>query len=951
MKIYFTIFTLVFCCFFGGFQAEAKPSQNDREMVLKVGYFVSDSGMFGEKGHPKAGYSYEFLQRIAGYTGWKYEYTEGDYCEILEKVKKGEVDIMVDVIQTPELEAEVLFPEQTLGVKGYTLATPETNVAICVAEDIQGKTIALIGGSYGEVCVREYLKKKGFQCNILLCKDGQEINQALEQGKADCSAIPDGAIKYEGSNYNTFKMKTIDIIDPGRPFSFVVTKQRPHLVEQLNKVILNIKKNDPDYFEHVYARYVQKYSFSGFSGLSEEDKEWVLRNDMIKVGYLENFMPFCWTDEEGDFEGVFRKIFDDFQHRFSLAYETKEYETYEKLLAALKKGEIDAIAAAIGSPWYAEKSGVAITPPVATTQIRVLSRKNFKLRSEMTCAVNKASTHQKQYIKEHHANLTPIFFSSDEEALQAVRDGLVDVMYMSEVRFEFLFHDHEDWFYGMSYPLAANEFIRISVAVRSGEPNLLSILDCGLRTIDQGIIQTEIIEGFRYNEKVTLGSFVRSHAVKVTIFVLVLLLLVGICSAEFIHQERRHSHALEEAEVRARRASEAKSEFLSRVSHDIRTPMNAIMGMSTFILRDIENPEKIAEHMVKIMASSRILLGLVNDILDSSAIESGKMRLAKEPFELGKTLQGLYSIYQAQCLDKGIRFTTKEINVTENHLVGDDKRLTQIVMNLLSNAFKFTERGGSISVFVEQLGIQKRDEGGRIVSFRFEVQDTGCGIGEDKIAKIFDPFEQGGDDVAYRYGGSGLGLNIVKKLIGMMGGTIRVESKEGEGATFISEIPFLIDEQSAGEKGREEKELKRKSNEHFDFTGMRILIADDDEFNREVVGGLLEMVGAEVEKTENGSEALELFLTSEFGHFNVLLLDVHMPIMGGREVVREIRASKRKDAMSVAIFALTADAFPEDVEKSKESGMTGHLTKPISPKELYEALADTRQRSGANTSE
>lgn len=376
----------------------------------------------------------------------------------------------------------------------------------------------------------------------------------------------------------------------------------------------------------------------------------------------------------------------------------------------------------------------------------------------------------------------------------------------------------------------------------------------------------------------------------------------------------------------ARHASKVKSEFLSRMSHDIRTPLNAIIGMTTFALHDIGDSKRVEEHLSKISSASQILLGLLNDILDTAAIESGKMTVVQQPFDLRDTMKAHEAVFSSRCADKGIDFRMETDNIPNTHLLGDSMRLGQVIMNLLSNAFKFTESGGKIRVAASELS-RSEDE----ILIRIEVQDTGCGMSEELLGRLFNAFEQGDAMTAHKYGGSGLGLSIVKSLVALMNGSVSVQSTPGVGSTFTVDLPFSLDRSFSPDDAVSESEKKE-----WDFTGKRILIADDDAFNREVISGLLSMVGIQVEQTENGQQALDTYLRSN--HFDAILLDVHMPIMDGHEAARAIRASSRVDAASIPIFALTADAFPSDVQKSLICGMTGHLAKPIDREALYALL-------------
>lgn len=528
-------------------------------------------------------------------------------------------------------------------------------------------------------------------------------------------------------------------------------------------------------------------------------------------------------------------------------------------------------------------------------------------------------------------------------------------------------------------------------------------------------------------------------------------------------EDYRRQQALSEALDNAQQATVAKSSFLAHMSHEIRTPMNAIIGMTTIALSRIDNQERVLDCLKKIAESSRHLLGLVNDVLDMSKIESGKLAINNEPFNLPECVHNVSNLVGPQAESRNLEFDVYLENVDEERLIGDPLRLNQILLNILSNALKFTPPGGRIEMKIQQ--IQKE---GHKVSLRFVISDTGIGMSEEFIKRLASPFEQASSSTAAKYGGTGLGMSITYKMAALMGGSIDVESRVGAGTTFYVELPFAYESQTSGarrealpflrvlvvdddpgtcehaallleqmglsvrwrlsgkeavelvkeardsgvpydvcfldwkmpemdgpetaarirteagdelliiimsaydwqpieEKAKEagvndfvakpffasslfnalvsttrkisRKEIERDSAETaYDFSGKRILMAEDNEFNREIAREFLDMVNIEAEDAENGEEAVKKFAASPPGYYDLILMDIQMPKMDGYEAARAIRALDRPDAQKIHILATTANAFSEDVAQAVAAGMNGHISKPLDMGQLHRLI-------------
>ncbi|RDB61303.1 hybrid sensor histidine kinase/response regulator [Gordonibacter sp. 28C] len=442
-----------------------------------------------------------------------------------------------------------------------------------------------------------------------------------------------------------------------------------------------------------------------------------------------------------------------------------------------------------------------------------------------------------------------------------------------------------------------------------------------------------------------IGDLSGTITVNATIVCGVLLLFALLAFLVYYRLARKGTRLLAEEKDRAERAfaeaqqaSLAKTDFLSRMSHEIRTPMNGIMGMTAIALESIGDDDKVRECLEKVTLSSEHLLSLINDILDMSKIESGKIEIKCEAFDLATFIGSLAAVFRTQAAERGISFDAVVEGSVPESVVGDPLRLNQVVYNLMGNAFKFTPEGGSVTLRIERL---EDGEDGRLW-LRFAVDDTGCGIEPEYLDKIFGSFEQGDASVARLHGGTGLGLAITKRFVELMGGRIRVASVAGHGSSFAVDVPF-------GEAG-DEREVVCEPVEtrsaapvacqagSYDFSGARVLVVEDNPLNQEIAVELMNMAGASVDTASTGREAVDAFAASEAGWFDLVLMDVQMPDMDGYEAARAIRAMDRSDARTVVILAMTANAFTEDEERSLASGMDGHLSKPLDIRSVYATI-------------
>ena len=396
-------------------------------------------------------------------------------------------------------------------------------------------------------------------------------------------------------------------------------------------------------------------------------------------------------------------------------------------------------------------------------------------------------------------------------------------------------------------------------------------------------------------------------------------------------ERQLYNRQLAEALRAAQIASESKTTFLSNMSHDIRTPMNAVLGFTALLARDAENPDKVREYTKKITASGQHLLGLINDVLDVSKIESGKVVLNLHEFSLNDVISSVEAIIQPMARAKGQQFHLEATDIHHEYLIGDETRINQILLNLLSNAVKYTQEGGSI--WFRIAGLKRRSD--QYARIRIEVEDNGYGMTPEYLETIFDPFSRAENSTTNKVQGTGLGMTITKRIVELMGGTIEVFSEVDKGSLFRVELELRIPEHAPADRVQQPEPVV-----HCSLDGLHFLAAEDNAINAEILTELLALEGATCEIMENGSLAVERFRRSAPGEFDAILMDVQMPVMNGHEATRAIRALDRADAKRIPIIAMTASAFAEDEKAALDAGMDAHVAKPLNMDTLKKVIRE-----------
>lgn len=898
----------------------------DDTAVLRVAFYPLDGFFEYDAAGQPIGYGVELLNKITEYTGIQFAFVAADTWEQTKQMLlAGEADIRMPGTKPAATSKTLGYTNESVMDSYRAVMTLKSRDDLYYKdyENFSVLTIAVTRSLYENANVRAYLDSLGIRkSNLALYDEYALCRQALDSGAADAviSSIMD----------LTDELKVLARFD-SVPNYVSMTIGNPYL-DVLDVALNEIKMDDPSFLPLLYQQFYPERTLAPYT---RQEAEYVKNVGVITVGQLAGREPLSYLDaESGRITGMFVDLCDLIATKSGLTFRYELLEIGERGVDWLKATDGKLVAGVMYSPLTSPSTELAHSDTAFPTSAVVVGRagESFSPNGSMTIAVPSGYIGGQEYIASAYPNAKIKLYNTNEACLDAILGGSADILlqnlYVIRSALQSPRYDTLEIF-----PVYQTEENMKLVMLASEDALLMSVINKAIDSItDEELNDIVVAHSIAKPYRITLRDILYKYRMPIRIIAVMLLMMIGLFALIVVirHRNTRRLQAknlqLEEAYEQARAASRAKGEFLARMSHEIRTPLNAILGMTTLAADHIGEPTAIKADLDKVALSSRMLLSIVNDVLDVSAIESGKLKLGHAPFDFWQLLASLDTVYEAQCGAKGLRFRSERIGAVDEWLVGDPLRINQILMNLLSNAVKFTD-AGEVSLLVEQ----KADAAGEPLPV-FTVADTGCGMEEDMLERLWQPFEQESAHTALEHGGSGLGLSIAKSLVTLMGGSIRVRSKKGAGTVFTVELPCGRCAES------ERKPAKTLLNHGFDFTGRRVLMAEDNDMNRIVGVGLLKKAHIDCETAANGKIALEMFIASEAGYYDAVLMDVQMPVMDGCEAARAIRAGAHPCAGTIPIIAMTANAFTEDIAVCLQSGMDAHVAKPIEPDVLWSTL-------------
>ena len=942
------------------FADPAQSSSEDNSKEVRIGYYYGDTAFqdgFGDD-ERKSGYAYEYYQRLAPYAGWDYTYRYLTRSEAIEALRNGEVDIVAGINKTPQLEKELLFSSADMGLDG-------------------------------------------------------------------------------------------------NPLYFAVNKNRGDLLAELDQAQEDLLTNDPNFLADNRKKY---YANSGMTtALTKEERAWLEEKGSITLGYLSGNLPISGHDDQGKPTGVLGSALPIMEEYLGIPIKTKAFDSRYAMREAIKNNEVDVIFPVYDDAWSREKEDLYQTTPLVEDRIMVAYTGDYDDDVLKRVASTEAAIGQQEFLEQYDPSAELVNYPSRDEAFRAMSRGEVDSVIGNASIMQLFIAEHPEYdSFNTAYLEASEGF---SFAVSRDDPTLAVIMQEATQQIDDTLITNAMIRYSEARAPFSLVEVIRHYALPLLVIGLVIIAAIVIVFLRYRRQVNlfnKHQAAAREALQTALDAADNAS-FLSNMSHDIRTPLNAIIGMTAIAGANIGDTNRVKDCLSKIASSGKHLLSLINEILDVSKIESGRIELSEEPFDLSVMLKDLVDINRPQADAKRQKVIIRVKDIVHEEVIGDHVRLQQIYTNLVSNAIKYTPEGGTIDITLEE----KNAGSAKIAQYDFTVKDNGIGMSKEYLPHVFDAFSRAERKEVTEQQGTGLGMPIALSAARMMNGDIEVESELGKGSTFTAtvflkiaeldesvyeefiDLPVLIvdddevvcesthimlrdlgmkpeyvlsgreavdrlvDAEAAGEQFfaviidwimpgmdgvqtiREirkrtngdvpiivisaydwteiEKEARQAGASFFvskplfksrlkqlfvellgaepaqkdieekldvsevDLSGKRGLLAEDNDLNAEVAAAFLEAAGFELERALNGQEAFEMVRDHEPGYYDCVFMDMQMPVMNGLDATRAIRDLPREDTDydALPIFAMTANAFVDDVRKTKEAGMNGHFAKPL----------------------
>ena len=997
--------------FFVGAQSSQSVPQNTSHSagkIVKIGFIDHDDSFTAvDDDGVKSGYAYEYLQFLAYYSDLRYEYVYGDFPTLREKLRNGEIDMMLHFFKGSENQEELLLSDYPIGTETvFLFVKPEnTNIVQSKLKTLEGKTVGVWSDFYGLPWFKLWLQRNNLSCTIIPYSSEKEAKDAFDGGETDFLLYTD-----THSNLDWLPLYRMGAFD----YYIAVTNTNTDLYEDINHAQEKMYQKNPNLNYMIYNNYYSKLYYDWH--LSDDERTWLDNHPVIAIGCLKDAMPLCGQDTSKEPSGFVTEFVNILKQKLKISDNTIYYKFYndsESLISALKNGEVEAVFPIPFDLYQLNADKIYIStpilkrlltfegeePPETNTQSdhpysNMVSFSATKDNIPFLDIVNRA----KNYIPDETIH-TILNKYMPQELSFSLKDFITENFWYVLCFFILLILIYVGFSYGNSErkkKLSAREELKEQKEVVVQQTNLFNQLVEDFESVSIVNLDTDQkkqfsvrgafkdykndlirIPGYRntveyFTDKLVFAedrkryrqammrdrildelkkqpSYTVNFRINVNKEILYYqtkvvkdpsdaaseTVIIGIRNVdEETKQAIKHRRMLEEAKTKAEVANKAKSSFLFNMSHDIRTPMNVIIGFTDIALQSKDDSEKVADCLEKVKRSSDHLLKLVDDILDMARIENGKVELEETDANLIAVIKDLSAIIQGAAENRDIQFSLCLDNIMNSSIHIDVLRFNRIMMNILSNAVKYTNSGGHVLFSVRQLSAPKNNT----CFYEFIVADDGIGMTKEFVRHIYDSFSRERSSTISGVEGTGLGMSITKGLVDRMGGKISIKTQQRKGTTVFVKLPIKICTETS--EADSSADLTQKKELRTSFEGYRVLLVEDNLLNREIAKTILEMKKLEVDIAEDGVVALEKVRMAEPDYYDMIFMDIQMPFMNGYTATRMIRQLKNDQRSKIPIIAMTANAFEEDKKSSLEAGMNGHLKKPINTDELLKVLND-----------
>lgn len=883
---------------------------------VKVGYYnIPGFNNLTDDGE-RSGYGYDFLQLLRRFSQMEFTYTGYDksWTESLEMLDAGEIDMLAGALYTPERakQFDYTFPIGNTCVNIY-IRNKDSRYRPNDYSSYNGMRIATVKSEILDDRIHRMAASHHFRCTIVQCDDFESMFEALDNNKVDaiCAIGTHQIVGY----------RILESFDYEDIYAIVKKGNKP-LLDMLNDAIMQMDQSMTMWQLQLYQ---SNYLVNSPHHLEFSDRELAFIRQhstpktAIKVATDNNWAPYSWY-ENGSYHGIIVELLDDLMQKAGLCYEFVDGDiSSEDVLK--ERPDVDIYTCFASTKQYAEEERLVVTPSFMQPSIAVISKTSFENLKTIGLSANTPMLN-KSVKKKFHFDF--IAFDTTDDLISAVKEGQIDGAILYDYIAQMCVNAEEkdnlriSFIPGMTLPLHM-------VMRMDDQRELITIIS---KCIDQQSDDERNIIATKYlsvaEEDTRLWDYMKDHPWVPTLVVLV-------CISAVMLEKYKRMKIVQQKDAQARKLAEdannAKTSFLFNMSHDIRTPMNAIIGFRDLLEKHQDNPEKRADYLRKIEDASIVLLSIINNVLEMARIEKGTVELDETAWSADQFSDIVYSIFIDMMNKKGLQFT-RELNVEHQYVYCDPIKLREVIINILSNAYKYTPKG-RVHMQIDELPCDK--EG--YIYYRTTISDTGLGMSEDFLPHLFEEFSREHNTTDAKIEGTGLGMPIVKRLVDLMHGTIEVKSKKGEGSTFIVTIPHRIADRA---------NLVEHAGVVIDpklFEGKRILLAEDNDLNAEIAIEILGEKGFVIERAEDGLACCNMLQAAPDGYYDLILMDIQMPNMNGYEATRSIRNMDNSHKASIPILAMTANAFEEDKREAIRAGMNGHLAKPINVHELVKTLA------------